>query len=105
MIAAREYFRNGAALPKLRTRILRIFKKSLREAFLLGRSLFAHDAGQKANARVEQDESRELAARQDVIAHRNLLDVAALDHALIDPFETPADENDAITARDRKSVV
>src|SRR5947207_11214677 len=67
VVAAREYFRNGAVLPQLRPRVLRIFEEPLGEAFLSRRSLFSHDSRQEPHAGVEQGERRDLSAREDII--------------------------------------
>ena len=49
--------------------------------------------GQQPDAGIEQRHGGDLAARQHVVADRNLLEPAALDHALVDAFEAAADDD------------
>ena len=55
----------------------------------------AHDAGDEAHASVEQGERGDLAARQDVVADRDLLEPTRGDDPLVDALEAPANERDA----------
>ena len=59
----------------------------------------AHDPGQKPDTGIHQDQSRDLAAREHVIADRHLLEPARIDHALVHAFEPSADEDNAVPAR------
>ncbi len=60
------------------------------------RTVLAHHAGDQPHAGIEQDQRRHLAAREDVVADRDLGQPAPLDHPLVDTLETSADDDDAL---------
>src|SRR6202012_1642685 len=96
VIAAEQHVGNGTALPFARTGIVRIFEQALFEAFFVPRGLFAHDAGQKPNAGFDHDHRGNLAAGKDEIADRYLVEAARFGDALVDPFETAADDDEPL---------
>src|SRR5713226_4028484 len=95
MVAGGQHLRDRTPLPQLRPGILRVFEKALGEAFLLARRLLAHDPRQEPDAGVQQDESRDLPAREHVVADRDLLELATLDHTLVDALEAAAEDDGA----------
>ena len=62
------------------------------ETLFVARHRIAHDARQQPHDRVEQNQRRRLAAGQDIVADRNLLQGTRLDHPLVDAFEAAADD-------------
>src|SRR5260370_28324140 len=102
VVAAGEDGGDGAPLPEVRARILRIFEQAVAEAFLRARGLLAHDAGEEANARIEQDQGCDLSTRERVIADRNFLECAAFDQPLVDAFEAAAEDDGAGPLRERR---
>src|SRR5260370_38591264 len=102
VVAAGEDGRDGPTLPELRPRILRIFEQAVAEAFLRARGLLAHDAGEEANARIEQDQGCDFAAREHVIADRNLFERAAFNQPLVDAFGAAAEDDGAGPLRERR---
>ncbi len=72
------------------------------------RQLIAHDARQDAHDRIQQDQRRRLAAGENIVADRDLLELAPVDHPLVDAFETPADDDQRLArpqvARTRSCV-
>src|SRR6476469_8420351 len=93
VIAGTEDFRDGMALEELGSGELRIFQQALAEAFICPGGLLAHDARNEPDAGVEQGQSRDFAARQNIVAERDFLEVAQLNDALVDALE-PAAQND-----------
>ncbi len=65
--------RDRPALEHLRAGVLRVFQQPVGEALLVRRDRLAHDAWKQPDAGVEQHQRRDLAARQHVIADRDLL--------------------------------
>jgi hypothetical protein len=73
---------------------MRIFEKPAFEALLLSAGGRAHYPGEEPNASVEEDQSADLAAREDVVADRDRDDGAGLEQALVDPLEAAAEDRD-----------
>ena len=88
-----QHLRDIAAFQCLRPRVMRVFEQAGFEALLLARLLIAHDAGQQAHDRVEQDHRRRFAARKHVVADRDFLELACLDDPFVDALEAAADDD------------
>src|SRR4051795_6112950 len=97
VVARHQHLGDGAALPKLRPRVMWVFEQAFGEALLGSRRLLAHHARQKPHAGIEQREARDLAAREDEIAERDFLEIAALDDAFVDTLEAAAEDDRART--------
>ena len=61
---------------------MRIFEKAAFEAFLISAGRRAHYAGKQPNASVQQYQRAHLAAREDIVADRHLLDRPRVEQAL-----------------------
>src|SRR5437868_5732818 len=90
MIPRSQHFGDRASFPLLWSGVVRIFEKPRFEALFLTAGGRAHYPGQQANASVEQDHRAKLPARQDVVADADRLDIAALEDALVEALEPPA---------------
>src|SRR5262249_16537045 len=76
--------------------ILRIFQQPRLETFFRLRHLLAHHAGQQPHAGIDQDISGDLAAREHIVADRDLLERTRLDHPLVHALEPPAYHDHAL---------
>src|SRR5271166_1558624 len=79
VVALEQHVGNGAALPFARAREVGMFDETALEALVGARGLLAHDSGDEPHARVEDGERGDLAARQYVVADRDLDEPAGLD--------------------------
>src|SRR5690606_37884950 len=73
MVAAGEHFRHRQTFVDFRPRVVRPIEQAVRKRVLLRRSLVSKHAWQKAYDRIDDDQRRQLAARQHVIADRDTL--------------------------------
>ena len=74
---------------------MRVFEKIVVKRLLHPAQGRAHYAGKQPNASVEHHQRRRLAAGQDDVADRDLLDGACGEDALVETFETTAEDDDA----------
>ena len=95
MIAGQKRFWDQSSLPFPRPGIMGVLEQSALETLLVGRFQFAHHAGKETDAALKEHLRRNLAAREDEIADRDLFHVAAFNDALIEPFKSAAKQNDA----------
>src|SRR5690242_20267323 len=95
VVAAEEDVGDRLSFPDLRPRILRVLQETVGKTLLGAGCRSPHDARQEAHASVDQHQSGGLAAREDIVADRDLFERARGDHALVDTLETSADEDDA----------
>ena len=89
MVAAEQHRRDVEIAESLGARVLRVLEKAGRERVAFMRRLLDR-AGQEPHDRVDQDEGRQLAAGEDVVADAHL----AVDHgphAVVDPLVAAAD--------------
>jgi hypothetical protein len=64
------------------------------ERIPLVRPLVADDAGHEPRDRLHQDQRRQLTARHDVVADRNLFRRETVDHALVEPLVPAAQDRE-----------
>ena len=64
-------------------------------------SVRAEHAGDQPHHGFEQHHRGDFAAGQHIVADRDFLEIARLDHALVDPLEPPADDHRARSRRQR----
>ena len=102
-MAGEQHLGHRAALPVLGPRVMGIFQKPCWKLSSSSDRGVADDAGQQAHAGVEQRDRRRLAAREHEIAEADLLEPVRLDHALVDAFETAAEQPHAGSARERRT--
>src|SRR5262245_22697133 len=76
VIAGEQDIWDARSLPFSRAGEMRVLQQPGLEAFLVERCSFADDSRQQTNARVDQHHGRKLAARQHVVADRNLAQAA-----------------------------
>src|SRR3546814_2772505 len=93
MIPRSQHFGDRAPFPCDRSGIVRVFEQTILERFVVTARSRAHYAGKQPNASVEQQQRRRLSARQDDIAHRDLLYGARLENPLVISFETAAEDD------------
>ena len=84
--------------------VLRVFQQPVGEAFLGAGGLLAHDAGHEPHAGVDQRQRRDLAARQHVVADRDLFELPRRDHPLVDALEAAADDDRAGPCGERRDA-
>jgi len=75
--------------------VVRVFEEGGGKAFLVGAGCGAHDAGEQADGGVQQGQSGDFAAGEDIVADADFLGVAGFDDALVDAFEAATEEDDA----------
>src|SRR5580704_6399173 len=95
VVAREQHLRNRATLPYARARIVRIFEQALLEALLLARSVLAHHSGDEPHAGVEDRQRGDLAAREHVVADRDLDQPTRLDDPFVDALEARAEDDEA----------
>ena len=72
VIARQQRLGNGAPLPFARAGVMGIFEQAGLETLLVARLDLAHHAGDQPHAGVEHRQRGDLAARQHVVADRDL---------------------------------
>src|SRR3546814_9839734 len=100
MIPRSQHFGDRAPFPCDGPGIVRIFEQNVFERFVVPARSRAHYAGKQPNASVEQQQRAHLAARQDDVAHRHLLDGSCVEYPLVESLE-PAAEDDRAGSRRR----
>src|SRR3712207_1149460 len=100
MIPRSQHFGDRAPFPQLRSGIMRVFEETGFEAFLVTARSRAHYAGKQPNASIEEDERGRLAAREHIVADRDGDDRPGLEQALVDAFETAAEDRHALARRE-----
>src|SRR5688500_4739350 len=93
VVAAEQQRRHLPAAEPLGPRVLGVLEESPRERVVLRRRRVAEDARQEARHRVGHHEGGGLAARQHVVADRELLVHQVLAHPLVHPLVAAADEH------------
>jgi hypothetical protein len=74
--------------------VLRIFEQPRAVGFVIDGARLAEHAGHVPRDRVDHDQRGELAAREHVVADRELFVDRRLDHALVDAFIAATDQDD-----------
>src|SRR6266705_3136575 len=92
VVPREQHRRRRFPLVHFRPRVLRGLQQPAHERVLLGREPVPERAGQLPYHRVDQHHRRELAARENVVADRQLLVHRATDQALVHAFVTPAQQ-------------
>ena len=90
MMSGQQYVRHGTTAPLGRSGVLRIFKQSLREAFLDQRFRIADDTGQQPYTGIDQSKRRRFSARQDEVANADFPERTFFDQSCIDAFKPAA---------------
>jgi len=94
VVPGQENIRDFTAFPDSRPRKVRIFEEIVFEAFLAQRCLGADDAGQEADASVDQGHGCDFAAREHIVADGDFLELARVDDALVKLNRKPWDSRD-----------
>src|SRR3569623_896152 len=92
MIPRSQHFGDRAPFPLLRSGIMRVFEQSRFEALVHTAGRRSHYAGKQPNASVEQHQRAHLAARQDIVADRDLFDRPPFEASLVAPLEPAAQD-------------
>src|SRR3982750_1251594 len=100
MVPRSQHFGDRASFPVNWSGIMRIFEKPRFEAFLLSAGGRAHYPGEQPNASVEDDHGAKLAAGQDIVAARPLLDAPAWEDSLVEPLEAAPQQDDPPAGRE-----
>src|SRR5215212_11589034 len=98
MIPRPQHFGDRAPFPCHWSGIVRIFQETLLEALLLSAGGRAHYPGKQAHASIEDDHRAELAAREDIVADGHGFEGPRVEDALVESFETAAQEDNALSA-------
>src|SRR5271168_4375127 len=94
VIAGQQHVGNAPPLPFARARVMGIFEPARLETLLLARFGSPHDAGKQPDAGVEHRERRDLAARKNIVADRDLDQAARPDDPLVGAFEARTDDHE-----------
>ena len=95
VVAAEEDLGDGPAAVVGGAGVLGVLEQTVRERLLPGGGVVAEGAGEVAGDGLDEDHRGELAARQDVVADRDLAVDAMFDEALVDAFVTAGDKDEA----------
>jgi hypothetical protein len=98
MVAGAQDFRHVHPAKRGRARVDGGAQEVVLERIGEGGARVPQRAGLEAHERVDQDERRQLAAAQDIIADGNLARDPAPAHAFVDAFVSPGHENDILLA-------
>src|SRR3954447_11348391 len=96
MIPRPQHFGDRAPFPCYRPGIVRIFQETLLEALLLSAGGRAHYPGKQSHASIEDHHGAKLAAREDVVADRDLFERSRVEDSLVEPLEAAGEEDDAL---------
>src|SRR4051794_14119883 len=100
MIPRPQHFGDRAPFPNNRPGIMRIFEKPLIEALFLSAGGRAHYPGEQPYASIEDDHRAKLAARQHIVADRDLLDRPGFEDSLVETLEAAGEQDDAFACRE-----
>src|SRR5215204_1919513 len=100
MIAGEQHLWDRAPLPFARPGVMGIFEEPAFEALLRAGGVLAHDAREQSHTGVEHRHGGDLAAREHIVADRDLLERPALDRPLVDALEAAADDEDTRPRRE-----
>src|SRR3954471_7351695 len=100
MIPRPQHFGDRAPFPLNRPGIVRIFEKPLLEALFLSAGGRAHYPGEQPYASIEDDHRAKLAARQHIVADRDLLDGSSLKDPLVESLEAPGEQDHPFACRE-----
>ena len=103
MISGQQDVRHFPSSEFRRPRVVRAFQQPAAETVVRGRLFVAEDTRQQTNNRIDENHRGNRAIRQHIIADRNLRIDQMLDHAVIDSFVMPADDDQMRLARKIRS--
>ena len=96
MVAGGENLRDGSAVPDSRPRVLGVFQKAVKMAFILKAFRVGKNPGHHAAHRVRYRHGGNLPAGEDEVAKRNLLVHALVNKPLVDALIVTADQNQIV---------
>ena len=102
MVAGHQDRRHVHPAKRGRARVARRVEEAVLERVRQRRRGVADDAGDDARERVDEDERGQLAAREDVVADRDLARDERLPHALVDALVVAGDED--VAGPEREAV-
>src|SRR5688500_260854 len=83
-------------LERPRSRVLRMLQKAVLKAFRTQAVCLAQHSGDQSYARLYHHHGRRLAAGENRVSDGDLLEPARVQHALIHPLETAAEDGDPV---------
>jgi len=105
MVAGQQHRRHLAELVRDRPRVVRAVEQAVRERILLRRGRVVERAVLQPSDRIDQHRRGQLAAREHVVADRNLFVDFMLDQALVHRLVAPAEEDQPIFLREFTHLV